>query len=99
MSPLNKINQAGFDVWLESVDGLEDKLMISQSDKLTTEQLAYLKANKQTIVNELLTTNVYTPNGKMFEVLARNAEHKAFLQRMNPKPNSSVLSHDGAISA
>ena len=86
MSPLDKIKQAGFDVWLESVDGLEDRLLISPSDKLTAAQRTYLKANKQTIVNELLMTTVYTPNGGTLTVLAHNAEHKAFLQRMNPLP-------------
>lgn len=86
MSPLDKIKQAGFDVWLESVDGLDDRLLISQSDKLTAEQLAYLKANKQAIINELLITTVYTPNGQVLTVLARDAEHKAYLLRMNPLP-------------
>lgn len=88
MSPLDKIKRAGFDVWLESVDGLEDRLLISPSDKLTAAQLAYLKANKQTIVNELLMTTVYTPNGQALTVLAHNAQHKAFLLKMNPKPNA-----------
>ncbi|MFI3188980.1 MAG: hypothetical protein QX190_05345 [Methylococcales bacterium] len=86
MSPLDKIKQAGFNVWLESVDGLEDRLLISQSDKLTAEQLAYLKANKQATINELLITTVYTPNGQVLTVLARDAEHQAFLLRMNPLP-------------
>jgi len=89
MSPLDKIKRAGFDVWLESVDGLEDRLLISPSDKLTNEQRSYLKANKQTIINELLMTTVYTPNGQALIVLAHNAEHKAFLQRMNPLPTGS----------
>ncbi len=88
MSPLDKIKQAGFSLWLESVDGLEDGLCIEPSDKLTTEQLAYLKTNKQTIVNELLITTVYTPNGQALTVLARNAEHQAYLLKMNPKPNA-----------
>ena len=92
MSPLNRIKQAGFDVWLESVDGLEDRLLISPSDKLTDTQQAYLKTNKQTIVNELLMTTVYTPNGQALTILARDTEHKAFLQRMNPLPTE--LQHD-----
>lgn len=92
MSPLNRIKQAGFDVWLESVDGLEDRLLISPSDKLTDTQQAYLKTNKQTIVNELLITTVYTPNGGTLTVLAYNAEHKAFLLKMNPLPTG--LQHD-----
>lgn len=86
MSPLDRIKQAGFNVWLESVDGLEDRLLISPSDKLTDEQRTYLTANKQTIVNELLMTTVYTPNGQALTVLARNAEHKAYLLKMNPLP-------------
>ena len=86
MSPLDKIKEAGFSLWLESVDGLEDGLCIEPSDKLTDEQQAYLKANKQTIVNELLMTTVYTPNGQVLTVLARDAEHKAYLLRMNPLP-------------
>ena len=88
MSPLNRIKQAGFSLWLESVDGLENGLCIEPSDKLTAEQLAYLKANKQSIVNELLITTVYTPNGQALTILAYNAEHKVFLLKMNPKPNA-----------
>lgn len=90
MSPLDKIKQAGFDVWLESVDGLEDGLCIEPSDKLTDEQIQYLKANKQAIVNELLMATIYTPNGQALTVLARDAEHKAFLLRMNPKPKMAI---------
>ena len=86
MSPLDRIKQAGFSLWLESVDGLENGLCIEPSDKLSAEQLAYLKANKQTIVNELLMTTVYTPNWQALTVLARNAEHQAFLLKMNPLP-------------
>ena len=89
MSPLERIKQAGFDVWLESVDGLEDGLCIEPSNKLTSEQLHYLKANKQTIVNELLMTTVYTPNGQALTVLARDATHQAFLLKMNPKPKGT----------
>jgi hypothetical protein len=61
-------------------------LYIKPFDQLTTEQLAYLKANKQAIINDLLMTTVYTPNGQAFTVLARDAEHKAFLLSMNPQP-------------
>jgi hypothetical protein len=60
-------------------------ICIEPSDKLTGEQLHYLKANKQTIVNELLMTTVYTPDGQALTVLARNAAHQAFLLKMNPK--------------
>ena len=83
MSPLNRIKQAGFTVELETVDSA-NAMYIAPYDQLTTEQLAYLKANKQAIINDLLMTTVYTPNGQAFTVLARDAEHKAFLLRMNP---------------
>jgi hypothetical protein len=85
MSPLNRIKQAGFTVELETVNDA-NALYIKPYDQLTTEQLAYLKANKQAIINELLMTTVYTPNGQALTVLARDAEHKAFLLRMNPQP-------------
>jgi hypothetical protein len=39
--------------------------------------------------NPLLVT-VYTPNGQALTVLARDDEHKAFLLRMNPKPNTCL---------
>ena len=84
MSPLNRIKQSGFSVEVETVDNA-NALFIEPFDKLTAEQLAYLKANKQAIIDELLTTTVYTPNGQALTTLARNAEHKAFLIRMNPK--------------
>ena len=64
MSPLDKIKQAGFSLWLESVDGLEDGLCIEPSDKLTTEQLAYLKTNKQTIVNAVSYTHLTLPTNR-----------------------------------
>lgn len=86
MSPLDKIKQAGFSLELEPVDGFEDGLIIEPSDKLTADQLAYLKANKQAIIDELLMTRIYTPNGGAFDVLAHNAEHQAFLLKMNPLP-------------
>jgi hypothetical protein len=60
MSPLDKIKRAGFSLWLESVDGLEDGLCIELSDKLTGRSTDILKS-QQTIVNELLITTVYTP--------------------------------------
>jgi hypothetical protein len=85
MSPLNRIKQAGFTVELETVNDA-NALYIKPYDQLTTEQLAYLKANKKAIINDLLITTVYTPNGKAFTVLARDAEHKAFLLSMNPQP-------------
>lgn len=84
MSPLNSIKQAGFTVELETVDGL-NALFIKPFDKLTNEQLAFLKANKQAIINELLMATVYTPNGQALSVLARDAEHKVFLLSMNPQ--------------
>lgn len=84
MSPLDRIKQSGFSVEVETVDNA-NALFIEPFDKLTAEQLAYLKANKQAIIDELLTTTVYTPNGQALTVLASNAEHKAFLIRMNPK--------------
>jgi hypothetical protein len=86
MNPLEQIKNAGFTVELETVDGL-NALFIKPFDKLSDKQLAFLKSNKQAIINELLTITVYTPSGGAFSVLARDVEHKAFLLSMNPNPN------------
>jgi hypothetical protein len=84
MSPLSSIKKAGFTVSLETVDSA-NALYIAPYNRLTAEQLAFLKANKQAIINDLLMTTVHTPNGQALTVLARDAEHKAFLLRMNPQ--------------
>ena len=89
MTPLEQIKNAGFTVELETVDGL-NALFIKPFDKLNDKQLAFLKANKQTIINELLMTTVYTPSGLELQVLARDAEHKAYLLRMNPQPRQEL---------
>lgn len=42
--------------------------------------------------SEVLIVDCYTPNGQLFKVEARDAEHAAFLIRMNPKPIQETYS-------
>jgi len=82
MSALTKIRNAGFQIGIDSGD-----LLIEPGDKLTKNQLAFLKSHKSEIIAELeLTVTCYTPAGVPIEVQARDADHAAWLLRMNPKP-------------
>ena len=97
MSALSKIRTAGFDV---ALDG--DSFKVTPASSLTTTQREFLKSHKAEIITELhnqivweelpdpapgaLMVTCYTPAGNAVEVEARNAEHAAFLRRMNPKP-------------
>jgi len=92
MSALTKIRNAGFRIELDN-----DDLLIEPGDKLTDNQLAFLKSNKAEIIAELRADQVanaiikrlvtcYSPSGLVYEVEASSPEHAAWLLRMNPKP-------------
>lgn len=96
MTALAKIRDAGFTVRLKE----NGNLGVSPKDKLTDTQLAYLKANKAEIITQLESekesqpeavitiyprfVTCYTPLGKGLQVMAKDAEHEAWLLRMNP---------------
>ncbi|MEI6069775.1 MAG: hypothetical protein WCP96_20755 [Methylococcaceae bacterium] len=88
MSALTKIKSAGFDVSLHG-----DSFKITPSSSLSMQQREFLKSHKAEILTELKAKNnsvvviCYSPNGKAFDVEARDPEHAAWLQRMNPHPN------------
>lgn len=75
---LTRLQNAGFTVKLDG-----DGFTVMPSYKLNSVQRDYLKANKAAIMAALLKTVVYTPNGKRMEIQARDAEHQAWLIRMN----------------
>jgi hypothetical protein len=95
MTALTKIRQSGFNVAL--VDGY---IEISPFSKLTDTQREFLKQRKQEIIGQLRAetesqpeavitiyprfVTCYTPNGKGLKVMAKDAEHEAFLLRANP---------------
>ena len=97
MSALLKIRNAGFQIEIDNGD-----LLIEPGDKLTNKQVHFLKIHKAVIITELqdqiewvelpeiqpgaLTVICLTPNGKPIEIEARDEEHAAWLQRMNPPP-------------
>jgi hypothetical protein len=96
MSALTKIRNAGFQIEVDN-----DDLLIEQGDKLTDNQLTFLKTHKAEILNELKSEQVagtiikkfvtcWTPNGSAIEVQAKNAEHAAWLIRMNPEPKEGI---------
>jgi hypothetical protein len=96
MTALAKIKDAGFTLSLTDSGNLK----IAPFSKLTPEQRDYLKKQKQEIIEQLKAeteaqaeavitiyprfVTCYTPNGKGLKVMAKDAEHEAFLLRMNP---------------
>jgi hypothetical protein len=98
MSALAKIRSAGFEAWLKD----NGNIGIKPFDALTPQQLEFLKAHKAEIVKELavngttepapatdpLLVEVWTPSGTSMLIRADNADHAAWLRRMNPKPTN-----------
>lgn len=93
MSALAKIQDAGFQVAV--VNG---NLTVAPASKLTTTQREFLKQHKAEIIEEIerdalpitppdsLMVTLYTPDGTPVTTLARDADHAAWMQRMNPRP-------------
>jgi hypothetical protein len=104
MSALARIKDAGFEVWLKD----NGNIGIKPFDALTPQQLAFLKAHKTEIIEALATNSttepalatdpllveVWTPSGTPLMVRADNADHAAWLQRMNPKPTNPAPKPD-----
>ena len=96
MTALAKIKDAGFTLSLTDSGNLK----IAPFSKLTPEQRDYLKQQKQEIIEQLRAeaesqpqavitiyprfVTCYTPNGAGLKVMAKDAEHEAFLLGMNP---------------
>jgi hypothetical protein len=83
MSALEKIEKAGFKVFLSG-----DDLGITHANNLTMQQREFLKSHKAEIVAELKAVIVlcYSPSGLAYEVEASSYDHADFLRRMNPPP-------------
>lgn len=96
MTALAKIKGAGFTLSLTDTGNLK----ITPFSKLTDTQREFLKRHKPEIIRQLEAetesqpeavitiypglVTCYTPNGKGLLVMAKDAEHEAFLLRMNP---------------
>ncbi len=103
MNPLSKIKNAGFDLSLTDTGNI----YVEPASRLTETQLEYLRTHKAEIIRELQAEAInepsstlyprlvtcWTPDGNPISILAKNAEHEAFLIKMNPKPkdNQSTL--------
>jgi len=98
MTALAKIKDAGFTLSLTDTGNLK----IAPFSKLTPEQREFLTQHKPEIIRQLEAETesqpeavitiypryviCYTPNGKGLQVMAKDAEHEAFLLKMNPRP-------------
>lgn len=96
MTALAKIKDAGFTLSLTDSGNLK----IAPFSKLTDTQREFLKQHKPEIIRQLETEAesqpeavitiypryviCYTPNGKCLKDMAKDAEHEAFLLKMNP---------------
>lgn len=79
MTPLlEKIKNSGFSIELDN-----DNFIVTPSEKLTDQQREFLKTNKAQIMTELLLTTVYNPNGVAMQIQAKDAQHQAWLIRVN----------------
>ncbi len=100
MTALAKIKGAGFSLSLTDTGNLK----IIPFSRLTDTQREFLKHRKQEIIEQLRAEAksqpeavitiyprfvvCYTPNGQGLQVMAKDAEHEAFLLRINPKPKT-----------
>jgi hypothetical protein len=75
---LEKIKNNGFTIELDG-----DGFTVTPSEKLTNEQREFLKANKPQIMAELLLTTVYNLYGVPMQIQAKDAQHKAWLIKVN----------------
>ncbi len=79
---LEKIRNSGFTIELD-----DDNFIVTPSEKLTDQQRLFLKLNQAQIMTELLLTTVCNPNGVPMQIQAKDAQHKAWLIRVNHSPN------------
>ena len=90
MEALTIIQNAGFTVKLDS-----DGFTVSPSEKLSDRQREFLKINKPQIMAELLLTTVYNLNGLPMQIQAKNAQHKAWLIKVNHNSPIPILDLEG----
>lgn len=87
MEALNLIRNAGFSISL-----IDDGFEVEPASALNQNQRAFLKFHRSEIIESLkkeaLLVTVWTPAGNPMRVQASDAEHAAFLRRMNPRPAS-----------
>ena len=86
MKALKAIRDKGFTVTLAG-----EHFEIIPASELTQTQREFLKSHRAEIVEALqaeLIVTVWTPAGNPMTIQARDAEHAAFLIRMNPKPET-----------
>ena len=92
MKALKAIRDKGFIVTLAG-----EHFEIIPASELTQTQREFLKSHRAEILAELRTetandnplmVTVWTPAGNPMTVQAQDAEHAAFLIRMNPKPKA-----------
>jgi hypothetical protein len=82
---LEKIKNNGFEIELDA-----DGFTVSPSEKLTEQQREFLKANKPQIMAELLLTTVYNLYGVPMQIQAKDAQHKAWLIKVNHNSTTPV---------
>ena len=82
---LKKIKNSGFTIELDG-----DGFTVSPCDKLTEKQMAFMQANKPQIMAELLLTTVYTLHGTPITLQAKDADHQAWLIKVNHKSDIPV---------
>ena len=90
MSALTIIQNEGFTLKLDN-----DGFTVSPSEKLTDQQREFLKANKPQIMAELLLTTVYNLNGVPMQIQAKDAQHKAWLIKVNHNSPIPILDLEG----
>jgi carbamoylphosphate synthase large subunit len=90
---LEKITQNGFSVELDG-----DSFTVAPSDQLTQQQREFLKQNKPQIMQELLLTTVYNLNGVPMQVQAKDAQHKAWLIKVNHNSTTPVNSENWYVT-
>lgn len=86
MEVLMHLKNAGFTVKLDG-----DGFTVKPCHLLTPTQRDFLKRHKAQIMDELLTTVVYTPAGSRMEIRARDANHQAWLIAHNHDSSIPVV--------
>jgi hypothetical protein len=74
----DKIKSNGFSIELDG-----ENFTVSPSENLTDAQKVFLKANKASIMAELLLTEVFTVWGASIRLNANDAEHQKWLVSVN----------------